>query len=176
MTFQVVKNHTKGHKNNIRDQLVALKGQDGMVVRRVEAWVEVDEEWRTMVFITINVGQHRPARATKKPARPEKSQSPFLGNAPSGLIKSTPRARHAQAVGWQQSFQGFRPQAVFNKARPSILNHIQSQGGGGKQQESKYNETNRQEPPGCRIFSAGLATTAFAAPLGTGLLVSTTDT
>ncbi|MCX6894063.1 MAG: IS4 family transposase [Verrucomicrobia bacterium] len=55
MKFRVVKNHTKGHENIIRDQLVALKGQDGMVVRRVEAWVEVDDEWRKMVFITNNL-------------------------------------------------------------------------------------------------------------------------
>lgn len=55
MKYRVVKNHTKGHENIIRDQLVALPGQGGMVVRRVEAWVEVDGEWRAMVFITNNL-------------------------------------------------------------------------------------------------------------------------
>ena len=55
MKYRVVKSHTKGHENIIRDQLVALPGQGGMVVRRVEAWVEVDGEWRAMVFITNNL-------------------------------------------------------------------------------------------------------------------------
>jgi hypothetical protein len=55
MQYRVVKNHTKGHENIIKDQLVALKGKKGMQLRRVEAWVEVDGEWRTMVFITNNL-------------------------------------------------------------------------------------------------------------------------
>ena len=55
MKFRVVKNHTKGHKNIVKDQIIALQGQHkGMTLRRVEAWVEVDGEWRVMVFITNN--------------------------------------------------------------------------------------------------------------------------
>jgi len=39
----------------IKDQIIVLKGKHkGMQVRRVEAWVEVDEEWRVMVFLTNN--------------------------------------------------------------------------------------------------------------------------
>ena len=58
MKYRVVKNLTKGHENIIKDQIVALKGRKsckGNQVRRVEAWVEVDGEWRTMVFITNNL-------------------------------------------------------------------------------------------------------------------------
>ena len=56
MAFRVVKNHTKGHENIIKDQIIALKGRhQGMQLRRVEAWVEVDGKWRTMVFITNNL-------------------------------------------------------------------------------------------------------------------------
>jgi len=57
MNYRVVKNLTKGHENIIKDQIVALRGRkscQGNQVRRVEAWVEVDGEWRTMVFITNN--------------------------------------------------------------------------------------------------------------------------
>lgn len=54
MRCRVVKNLTKGHENIIKDQLVTLivGKHAGMRVRRVEAWVEVDNEWRVMVFIT----------------------------------------------------------------------------------------------------------------------------
>ncbi len=56
MVFGVVKNHTKGHENIIKDQIIALKGQHkGMQLRRVEALVEVDGKWRVMVFITNNL-------------------------------------------------------------------------------------------------------------------------
>jgi hypothetical protein len=55
MKFRVVKNHTKGHENIIKDQVIALQGKHkGMMQRRVEAWVEVDGAWRVMVFITNN--------------------------------------------------------------------------------------------------------------------------
>jgi hypothetical protein len=56
MKFRVVKNHTKGHENIIKDQVIALQGKHkGMQLRRVEAWVEVDDAWRVMVFITNNL-------------------------------------------------------------------------------------------------------------------------
>lgn len=52
----MVKNHTKGHENIIKDQIIELKGKHkGMRLRRVEAWVEVDGKWRVMVFITNNL-------------------------------------------------------------------------------------------------------------------------
>jgi hypothetical protein len=55
MKFRVVKNHTKGHENIIKDQVIALQGKHkGMMLRRVESWVEVDGAWRVMVFITNN--------------------------------------------------------------------------------------------------------------------------
>jgi len=39
-----------------KDQIVVLKGKHkGMQVRRVEAWLEVDDEWQLMVFITNNL-------------------------------------------------------------------------------------------------------------------------
>lgn len=56
MVFRVIKNHTKGHENIIKDQIIELKGRHkGMRLRRVEARVEVDGKWRTMVFITNNL-------------------------------------------------------------------------------------------------------------------------
>lgn len=56
MKFRAVKNHPKGHENIIKDQIIALQGRHkGMKLRRVEAWVEVDGEWRAMVFITNNM-------------------------------------------------------------------------------------------------------------------------
>jgi hypothetical protein len=56
MVFRVVKNHTKGHENIIKDQIIELKGRHkGMRLRRVEARVEVDGNWRVMVFITNNL-------------------------------------------------------------------------------------------------------------------------
>lgn len=56
MVFRVIKNQSKGHENIIKDQLIELKGlHQGLQLRRVEAWVEVDGEWRAMVFITNNL-------------------------------------------------------------------------------------------------------------------------
>ena len=56
MRFRVRKNLTKGKPNIIKDQLVVLTGKHkGVEVRRVEAWVEIDGQWRRMVFITNNL-------------------------------------------------------------------------------------------------------------------------
>jgi hypothetical protein len=56
MVFRVLKNQSKGHENIIKDQLIELKGSNqGLQLRRVEARVEVDGEWRVMVFITNNL-------------------------------------------------------------------------------------------------------------------------
>jgi hypothetical protein len=55
MVFRVIKNQSKGHENIIKDQIIELKGlNQGLRLRRVEARVEVDGEWRAMVFITNN--------------------------------------------------------------------------------------------------------------------------
>ncbi len=55
MKFRVIKNHSKGHENIIKDQIIALQGKNkGMQLRRIEAYVEVDGAWRIMVFITNN--------------------------------------------------------------------------------------------------------------------------
>lgn len=56
MKFRVVRNHTKGYENIVKDQIIALQGRHkGMTLRRVEAWVEVDGASRVMVFITNNM-------------------------------------------------------------------------------------------------------------------------
>lgn len=56
LKWHPVKNLTKGHDDIIKDQIVALLGKhQGLRVRRVEAWVEVDGAWRVMVFITNNL-------------------------------------------------------------------------------------------------------------------------
>jgi hypothetical protein len=57
MKYRVVKTLTKGKQNIIKDQIIALTGakHKGMQMRRVEARVEVDGEWRVMVFITNNL-------------------------------------------------------------------------------------------------------------------------
>jgi hypothetical protein len=57
MQWRALKNLTKNHPNIIKDQLITLTGKknQGMKIRRVEAWVEVDGEWRAMVFITNNL-------------------------------------------------------------------------------------------------------------------------
>lgn len=55
MKYRVLKNLSKPQGNIIRDQRISLQGKHkGMIMRRVEAWVEVDGEWRIMVFITNN--------------------------------------------------------------------------------------------------------------------------
>lgn len=55
MKYRVLKNLSKPQGNIIRDQRISLQGKHkGMIMRRVEAWVEVDGEWRIMAFITNN--------------------------------------------------------------------------------------------------------------------------
>lgn len=55
MKYRVLKNLSKPQGNIIRDQRISLQGKHkGMIMRRVEAWVEVGGEWRIMVFITNN--------------------------------------------------------------------------------------------------------------------------
>ena len=50
--YQAVKNHPAKDKNTLKDQDIALQGMHkGMQLRRVEAWVEVDDKSRIMVFI-----------------------------------------------------------------------------------------------------------------------------
>ncbi len=52
MKFRAVKNHSTDDPNILKDQTITLKGKhQGMTLRRIEAWVEVDGEWRIMVFI-----------------------------------------------------------------------------------------------------------------------------
>ena len=55
LNFHVRKNLTRGKDGIVKDQLVSLPGQGGMLVRRVEAWVEIDGEERLMVFMTNNL-------------------------------------------------------------------------------------------------------------------------
>lgn len=56
MKFRVAKNHTKGHEDIVKDQIVTLQGKrKGMKLRRIEAGVEVDGVRRIMVFITNNM-------------------------------------------------------------------------------------------------------------------------
>lgn len=56
MKYRAVRNLSKGHENIVKDQIIALQGKHkGMDLRRVEAWVEVDGDWRLMVFITNNM-------------------------------------------------------------------------------------------------------------------------
>lgn len=52
MSFRVRRNLVKDEGKIVRDQMVQIDG--GRVVRRVQAWVEVDGEERLMVFITNN--------------------------------------------------------------------------------------------------------------------------
>lgn len=52
MSFRVRRNLVKNEGKIVRDQMVQIDG--GRVVRRVEAWVEVDGEDRLMIFITNN--------------------------------------------------------------------------------------------------------------------------
>lgn len=56
LAYRVRKTLTKGKENIIKDQLIVLTGKHkGVKLRRVEAWVEIDGEWRRMVFITNNL-------------------------------------------------------------------------------------------------------------------------
>lgn len=56
MKYRAARNLTMGHENIIKDRIVVLHGKHkGLRVRRVEAWVEVDGEWRVMVFLTNNL-------------------------------------------------------------------------------------------------------------------------
>lgn len=55
LNYRVRKNITRGKGGIVKDQLVALPGQGGELVRRIEAWVEVDGEQRLMVFLTNNL-------------------------------------------------------------------------------------------------------------------------
>jgi len=52
MRFRVRRTLVKNKGKIVRDQMVQIEG--GRVIRRVEAWVEVDGEERLMVFITNN--------------------------------------------------------------------------------------------------------------------------
>lgn len=55
MKYRALKNLSKPQGNIIRDQRISLQGKHkGLIMRRVEARVEVDGEWRIMVFITNN--------------------------------------------------------------------------------------------------------------------------
>jgi len=55
MKYRALKNHPANDKNILKDQVITLQGKHkGMKLRRVEARVEVDGEWRVMVFITNN--------------------------------------------------------------------------------------------------------------------------
>ena len=55
LNYRVRKNITRGKGGIVKDQFVALPGQGGELVRRIEAWVEVDGEQRLMVFLTNNL-------------------------------------------------------------------------------------------------------------------------
>ena len=55
MKYRALKNLSKGQRDIIKDQRISLRGKHaGMILRRVEAWVEVDGERRIMVFLTNN--------------------------------------------------------------------------------------------------------------------------
>jgi hypothetical protein len=57
MAYKVKKTLTKGGKGILKDQLVVLKNakHEGMLLRRVEALVEINGEERLLVFITNNL-------------------------------------------------------------------------------------------------------------------------
>jgi hypothetical protein len=55
MRYDVVRTLEKNKGKIIKDQIVCLTGQDNLLVRRIEAWVEIDGEDRIMVFITNNL-------------------------------------------------------------------------------------------------------------------------
>ncbi len=54
MRYRTVRNLCKNEGKIVKDQMVRLSGHDNLLVRRVEAWVDVDGEERLMVFITNN--------------------------------------------------------------------------------------------------------------------------
>jgi Transposase DDE domain/Domain of unknown function (DUF4372) len=53
MSYRVVRPLQKNEGKIVKDQMVCL-AKEGIIVRRVEAWVEVDGQERLMVFITNN--------------------------------------------------------------------------------------------------------------------------
>jgi len=57
MSYIVKKTFTKGVKGILKDQLIVLKDpkHEGMLMRRVEAYVEIEGEERLLVFITNNL-------------------------------------------------------------------------------------------------------------------------
>ena len=57
MAYKVKKTLTKGVKGLLKDQLIVLKNakHEGMLLRRVEAQVEIHGEERLLVFITNNL-------------------------------------------------------------------------------------------------------------------------
>ncbi|MEI6713486.1 MAG: IS4 family transposase [Verrucomicrobiota bacterium] len=57
MAYRVEKNLSLGVKGIFKDELIALTGpeHEGMMLRRVEAYVEIEGEERLMVFITNNL-------------------------------------------------------------------------------------------------------------------------
>ena len=57
MAYKVKKTLTKGGKGILKDQLIVRKNakHEGMLLRRVEAQVEIDGEERLLVFITNNL-------------------------------------------------------------------------------------------------------------------------
>lgn len=57
MAYRVEKNLSLGVKGILKDELIALTGpeHEGMMMRRVEAYVEIEGEERLMVFITNNL-------------------------------------------------------------------------------------------------------------------------
>jgi hypothetical protein len=56
LCFRVKRNLGKAKGNIIKDQVIVLTGKHkGMELRRVVAWVEVDGQWREMVFLTNNM-------------------------------------------------------------------------------------------------------------------------
>jgi hypothetical protein len=55
MSYRTIRTLDKNKGKILKDQIVRLTGHDGLLVRRVEAWVEVDGQERLMVFITNNL-------------------------------------------------------------------------------------------------------------------------
>jgi hypothetical protein len=57
MNYRVRRHLSRGKPNILKDQLVVLTGKKhkGVELRRIEAWVQIDGQWRLMVFITNNL-------------------------------------------------------------------------------------------------------------------------